>query len=181
VMLPRTTNPGAAPFRGELLRFLKRAGLDVEPFEGCPPGWDAGLRGDWRAAADLWADFGNPYERALELADSGAPEPTLEALTVLDDLGAAPAAALVRRRLRALGIERLPRRPQPTTRRNPAGLTARQVEILRLLCDGLTNAEIAERLVVSVRTVDHHVSAVLQKLGVPSRQAARAAAPDLLS
>ena len=73
----------------------------------------------------------------------------------------------------------LPRGPQPATRRNPAGLTGRQAEDLRLLVDGLTNAEIAERLVVSVRTVDHHVSAALQKLGVPSRQAARDAAAGL--
>ena len=146
---------------------------------GCPEVFAAGLRGDWRAAADLWAEIGDPYERALELADSGLPQPTLDALAVLDGLGAAPAAALVRRRLRALGVERLPRGPQPTTRRNPAGLTGRQAEILRLLVDGLTNAEIAERLVVSVRTVDHHVSAVLQKLGVPSRQAARDAAAAL--
>ena len=51
VTLPRMENPGAAPFRGELLRYLERAGLEAEPFEGCPPGYDAGLRGDWRAAA----------------------------------------------------------------------------------------------------------------------------------
>jgi DNA-binding NarL/FixJ family response regulator len=50
------------------------------------------------------------------------------------------------------------------------GLTGRQAEILGLLADGLTNAEIAERLVLSVRTVDHHVSAVLSKLGATSRQ-----------
>ena len=178
-LLPRTEQPGRAWQRGELLRYLKRLGAPAEPFPGCPEVFATGLRGDWRAAADLWGDIGDPYERALELADSGAPEPTLEALAVLDALGAAPAATLVRRRLRALGVERLPRGPQPATRRNPAGLTSRQVEILRLVADGLTNAEIAERLVVSVRTVDHHVSAVLQKLGVPSRQAARAAAGAL--
>ena len=178
-LLPRTEQPGRAWQRGELLRYLKRLGEHAEPFTGCPEVFAAGLRGDWRAAADLWEEIGDPYERALELADSGLPQPTLDALAVLDGLGAAPAAALVRRRLRALGVERLPRGPQPTTRRNPAGLTGRQAEILRLLVDGLTNAEIAERLVVSVRTVDHHVSAVLQKLGVPSRQAARDAAAGL--
>ena len=71
----------------------------------------------------------------------------------------------------------MPRGPQSATRSNPAGLTARQVEILGLLAEGRTNAEIAERLVVSVRTVDHHVSAVLQKLGLTGRrEAARAAA-----
>jgi DNA-binding NarL/FixJ family response regulator len=64
----------------------------------------------------------------------------------------------------------VPRGPKPTTRANPAGLTDRQVEILRLLADGRTNAEIAAKLVLSVRTVDHHVSAVLQKLGITSRR-----------
>ena len=72
----------------------------------------------------------------------------------------------------------IPRGPQPTTRENPAGLTDRQVEILRLVADSRTNAEIAARLVLSVRTVDHHVSAVLQKLGVPGRREAIAAATD---
>ena len=72
-----------------------------------------------------------------------------------------------------------PPSPTATTRENPAGLTDRQVEILRMLADGATNAEIAARLVLSVRTVDHHVSAVLQKLGVPGRREAIAAATDL--
>ena len=63
-------------------------------------------------------------------------------------------------------------RPEPATRANPAVLTDRQMEILQLLADGQTNAEIAAQLVVSVRTVDHHVSAVLQKLGVTSRREA---------
>jgi DNA-binding NarL/FixJ family response regulator len=67
------------------------------------------------------------------------------------------------------------------TRAHPAGLTARQSEILRLLAAaGMSNAEIAERFVVSVRTVDHHVSAVLQKLGVTGRREAAARAGGLL-
>jgi DNA-binding NarL/FixJ family response regulator len=86
---------------------------------------------------------------------------------------------MVRRRLRDLGMTRLPRGPQPVTRSNPAGLTERQVEILRLLAEGLSNADIAGRLVISVRTVDHHVAAVLQKLGVPTRREAARAAVDL--
>jgi DNA-binding NarL/FixJ family response regulator len=96
----------------------------------------------------------------------------LEALAVFDGLGAKPAALLARRRLRELGLRQVPRGPQATTRSNPAGLTGRQLEILGLLADGLTNAEIAARLVVSVRTVDHHVSAVLQKLDVSTRREA---------
>src|SRR6185503_12522903 len=66
VMLPRMENPGAAPFRAELLRYLKRAGLEVSSFAGCPPGWDQGIRGEWRAAAAAWRRAGDPYELALE-------------------------------------------------------------------------------------------------------------------
>ena len=89
------------------------------------------------------------------------------------------AVALVRRRLRGLGVTRLPRRPQPGTLTNPAGLTDRQLEILRLVAAGLSNAEIAQRLVVSTRTVDHHVSAILAKLGVSTRREAAARAAEL--
>jgi DNA-binding CsgD family transcriptional regulator/tetratricopeptide (TPR) repeat protein len=176
-LLPALERRGRERERGEVLRWLRRLGDPVEPFDGCPEVFAAGLRGDWQAAAQAWADIGAPYERALELADSGLVEPLLEALPVLDGLGAAPAAALVRKRLRDLGQTRVPRGPQAVSRANPAGLTARQLEILRLLAGGLTNAEIAARLVLSVRTVDHHVSAVLAKLGVASR--AEAAALDL--
>ncbi|GAA2851697.1 AAA family ATPase [Pseudonocardia halophobica] len=179
-VLARTARRGAERYRGELLRYLARAGRPAEPFPGCPEEYAAGLRGDWRAAAAAWEHLGDPYERALELAESGRPEPTLQALQLLDELGAEPAALLVRRRLRDLGITRIPRGPLPATRDNPAGLTDRQVEILRLVARGRTNAEIAAALVLSVRTVDHHVSAVLQKLGVATRREAAARAPDLL-
>ena len=179
VLEPRTSHPGGAPFRGELHRYLARAGLDgAGPFSGCPEPWAAGLRGDWQAAAAGWEAAGDPYEQALELVGSGEREPSLEGLRVLDGLGAAGAAAPVRRRLRAAG-ERVPRGPRSATRANPAGLTARQVAVLELVREGLTNAEIAARLVVSVRTVDHHVAAVLAKLGVASRRDVGAAADEL--
>ena len=103
VLLARTEHPGAAPFRGELLRYLARAGLPAESFDGCPPGWAAGLAGDWRAAAAAWQAAGDPYETALELAESGDAEATAEALRMLEDLRAEPAAARVRERLRAMG------------------------------------------------------------------------------
>lgn len=170
VLLDRTDRPGLSLQRGELLRYLSRLGHPNRPFPGCPPAYAAGLRGDWHTAAATWERAGNPYEQALELADSDEPEATVEALQLLLDLGAEPAAAIVRRRVRALGVAKVPRRRPPGSEANPAGLTNRQVEILRLLSTGISNAEIAERLVVSPRTVDHHVSAILLRLGVRSRR-----------
>jgi DNA-binding NarL/FixJ family response regulator len=120
-----------------------------------------------------------PYERALELLSSGEEGPMLEALRLFDDLGAEPAARLVRQRLRDHGLRTIPRGPAPATRQHPAGLTARQAEVLERLSHGLTNAQIADELVLSVRTVDHHVAAVLQKLGVPTRQEAAERARSL--
>jgi DNA-binding CsgD family transcriptional regulator/tetratricopeptide (TPR) repeat protein len=177
VLLPRVEHRGAVAFRGELLRYLARAGLPAAPFERCPPAWAAGLAGDWHAAAEAWRRAGDPYEEALELVE-GDTDAVAAGLRTLDRLGAEPAAARARIRLRELGA-RVPPRPRPETKANPAGLTARQLAVLELLREGLTNAEIAERLVLSVRTVDHHVAAILGKLGVRSRRDAAAAAETL--
>ena len=84
-----------------------------------------------------------------------------------------------RQRLRELGVTRVPRRPTADTRAHPAGLTRRQADVLALIADGLTNAEIADRLVLSVRTVDTHVAAILDRLGVRSRREAAAVARTL--
>jgi DNA-binding CsgD family transcriptional regulator/tetratricopeptide (TPR) repeat protein len=171
---PHATRPTAGPAWAEVLRYARRAGLAVPTVPDDAGPWAAGLRGDWRAAADGWAQLGDPYERALELAESGAVGPTVEALHTLDDLGAVAAAHHVRCRLRTLGMTRVPRRRAATTRANPAGLTDRQLDVHALLAEGLTNAEIAQRLVLSVRTVDSHVAAILDKLGVRTRREAAA-------
>jgi DNA-binding NarL/FixJ family response regulator len=97
----------------------------------------------------------------------------------LDDLGARAVATRVRARLRELGVAGVPRGPAAATRSNPAGLTARQLDVLDLLVDGLSNAQIADRLVISPKTADHHVSAILAKLEVRSRGEAAAAARRL--
>jgi DNA-binding CsgD family transcriptional regulator len=120
-----------------------------------------------------------PYERALALWDDGSVDALLAALAVLDDLDARAVAALVRRRLRELGVSGVPRGRSPAARANPAGLTDRQLDVLALLVDGLSNAEIAARLVISPKTADHHVSAILSKLQVRSRGEAAALARRL--
>jgi DNA-binding CsgD family transcriptional regulator/tetratricopeptide (TPR) repeat protein len=167
---------------GELVRLV------VELDGGAPAGevadvveepWAAGVRGDWRRAAVGWAALGWPVEQARELAATGETAPMVEALAIYDRLGLTRSAWHLRRRLRARGVQRVPRGPVAATVANPAGLTARQLEVLGFVADGLTNAEIAERLVLSVRTVDHHVSAVLAKLGVTSRLEAAAAGARL--
>jgi DNA-binding NarL/FixJ family response regulator len=136
-------------------------------------------RGDWRRAAELWREAGAPYHEAVALSESPDDADQLEALAILDRIGAVPLARRIRAGLRERGVRSIPRGPSTATRANPEGLTERQVAVLRLMAEGLTNAAIADRLVVSVRTVDSHVAAVLAKLGVQSRQDAVRAAAEL--
>ncbi|MBA8955996.1 ATP-binding protein [Actinomadura namibiensis] len=175
VVARRTERPGEAPLRGELLRYLRRAGLEARPFAGCPEEYAAGLRGDWQAAVAAWERIGDPYERALELAESGRAAGR-QAVRELERLGAVAAAGVVRARWGDAAPGGTAPGARAAAGANPAGLTARQAHVLALMAEGLTNAEIAERLALSVRTVDHHVSAVLGKLGARTRREAADAA-----
>ena len=120
-----------------------------------------------------------PYEIALALWDAGTSSDLLAALPLLDELGADAVVTRVRRRLRELGVTGLPRGRSAATRANLGGLTDRQLDVLTMLAEGLTNADIAARLVISRKTADHHVSAILAKLDVRSRSQAVAAARRL--
>lgn len=155
-----------------------RVGGLAEPPEGVAAPYAAQMAGDWRAAADAWERIGCPYEQALALLD-GDEAAQREALAIFERLGAAPAADITRRQLRAAGARGLPRGPRPATQANPHGLTPRQLEILLLLAEGLRNPEIAVRLSTTPKTVEHHVSAVLAKLNARSRAEAVRAAYEL--
>jgi DNA-binding NarL/FixJ family response regulator len=165
---------------GELAWWRRQTGLrdEIAPEQMAEP-YRLSIAGDWAAAAELWTEKGCPYEAALALADSDDPVQVRKAIDQLQQLGAKPAAAIIGRRLRQRGVRGIPRGPRPQTRENPAGLTARELEVLALLSEGLRNAQIAERLVVSDRTVDHHVSAILRKLGARTRGEAVAEAARL--
>jgi DNA-binding NarL/FixJ family response regulator len=130
------------------------------------------IEGRIEDAVGEWDALGCPYEAALALAFSDDEAHLRDAVARFDRLGATAAVGAVRRRMRQLGIRSIPVGSRSTTRANPAGLTRREQEVLELLCESLSNEQIAERLVLSVRTVDHHVSAILGKLGVASRQLA---------
>lgn len=129
------------------------------------------LEHDWAGAADAFGEVGWVYERAVMLSLLDVESALREGLDIARRLGAAPLEGRISRRMRKLGMS-LPRRPRMTTMANPAGLTPRQLEVLELLSQGLTNAEIAERLYVSPRTAEHHVEAIFTKLGVSTRREA---------
>jgi DNA-binding CsgD family transcriptional regulator/tetratricopeptide (TPR) repeat protein len=166
-------------FAGELAFWMQLGGAPppVPPVAAEP--YRLLLAGDWRGAAGAWRALGCPYQRALALACGDQDEAPLEALALLDGLGARQTAQRLRRQLRRRGNLRVPRGPNRATAANPAGLTGRQLEVLGLLAEGLTDAEIAARLSLSAKTVGHHVSALLAKLGVGSRRQAAAAARRL--
>jgi DNA-binding NarL/FixJ family response regulator len=137
------------------------------------------VAGEWAEASREWTSLGCHYEAALALHDAGGEAALRQALTIFTGLGAAAAAQLTRHKMRTLGIRSIPVGPRTATRADPLGLTRREREVLELICAGHSNAEIAAKLFLSARTVDHHVSAVLAKLGAPTRGAAAAYAARL--
>jgi DNA-binding CsgD family transcriptional regulator len=160
---------------GELAWLRRLAGVG-EPAPAAIDPYAAQLAGDGAGAAKQWAELGCPYDAALAQVDSADEFVLRSTLAELQRLGARPAATVVARRLREYGVRGLPRGPRPQTTSNPARLTRREAEVLALVQQGMANAEIAARLFVSEKTVHHHVSAVLRKLGVSSRAQAAAEA-----
>jgi DNA-binding CsgD family transcriptional regulator len=160
--------------RGQVVADASREVL--ETVSGAAEPYSLQLAGDSNAAADRWTEIGCPYDAALALLEKEDEDSLRLALAGLQRLGARPAAAIAARRLRENGVRRLPRGPQPATMNNQGRLSRREAEVLALVQQGSSNAEIAERLFLSERTVHHHVSAILRKLNVSSRGQAAAEA-----
>ena len=140
---------------------------DVDVDVTVAPPYTLERAGAWADAAAWWQEAHCPFDAALALARSEDPELLTEAVRVFDRLGADAAAGRARAMLRAAGVV-VPRATRAS--RNPNGLTAREEEVLALLRRGRSDAEIAEQLVISRRTAEHHVASVLGKLGVRSRR-----------
>ncbi|MFL6151668.1 MAG: ATP-binding protein [Ornithinibacter sp.] len=138
--------------------------------DGLAPPFAAERAGRWAEAAQLWAQLGCPFEHALALARGGTQDGLTEAALLFDRLGADAAAARARALLRAQGwvAPRVARSARSA--RHPTGLTAREVEVLGLVSEGLTDAQVAQRLFISRRTAEHHVSSILAKVGASSRR-----------
>ncbi len=153
---------------GELAYWLWKANYLFEIPERIAKPYLLQIKGEWKAAAELWKELQCPFEQALALAE-GNEEGIKEAIEIFNRLGASATSQLIKMKMREMGIKSIPKGPRRTTRKNPAGLTLRQLEVLKLLSKGLSNNEISNKLYISPKTVDHHVSAILSKLNIHSR------------
>lgn len=137
------------------------------------------MSGDAIAAADVWEARAVPFEAAisrLHVTGAERQDQVARAISDLEAMGADAAAVFGRHQALAMGIvHQVPRRrrgPYRAARSHPLGLTAREVEILQLIVDGVSNREIAQHVSRSQRTIEHHVSAILLKLNAANRMQA---------
>ncbi|MDZ7624115.1 MAG: LuxR C-terminal-related transcriptional regulator [Ignavibacteriaceae bacterium] len=166
----KSNNPWAI---GEIAYWLWKAGALSKTPEKIAKPFKLQIEGKWREAAKLWDELHCPYEQALALSE-GDEDAIKKAIEIFDKLGASATSQLIKQKMRATGIRNIPKGPRQSTRDNIAGLTSRQVQVLRLLSKGLSNSDIANNLFISPKTVDHHISAIFSKLNIHSRTEAAA-------
>jgi DNA-binding CsgD family transcriptional regulator len=138
------------------------------PLHNVYAGYDLSTEETRQQAALLWQQLGCPYEQALLLFDGNEADKR-KAISIVHELNATAVYEKMKHQMRAYGIRQIPRGIRQTTRSNPAQLTIRELDILQLLKQSLQNKEIANRLFISAKTVDHHISSLLSKLDVNSR------------
>lgn len=153
---------------GEFAYWLRAARQDAGTVDGLAQPFALQLAGDWHGAAAAWRALGCPYEEARALA-AGNAAAQVKALEIFDGLGAVPAATALRRAMREAGVAHVPRGRRASTRQDPSGLTRREIAVLDCIADGLSNKRIATKLAIAEKTVDHHVSSILAKLGAANR------------
>lgn len=163
---------------GELAWWRVLGGIDAPNGLALPEPFRLALDGDPIGAAEAWDALGSPVWAAFARGLAADAASADRAVRTLDSLGAAAAVQAVLRTRRDRGLP-LPRRPHAAARTRPGQLTARELEVLGLLDRGLSTAEIAAQLILSSRTVEHHIAAVLRKLGEPTRARAVASARRL--
>lgn len=165
--------------RGAVAVWLRRTKSSRPPQGVLAEPYRLQIDGEHERAAQLWTDLNCPYDTAMTLLDQGDEASLRQALGIFQNLGATASAQIARQNMRRLGVRSIPAGARTATRAHPLGLTRREHEVLDLIVDGHTNAQIGMRLFISTKTVDHHVSAVLAKLGAPTRNIAAAEAVRL--
>lgn len=131
------------------------------------------IEGKWAEAAGQWEKLKCAYEQALALSD-GNEKAMKKSVEIFENLGASAASQLIKRKMRKSGIKNIPKGPRQSTKDNPSGLTERQVEILELVANGLSNSDIGNKLYISARTVENHISTIFSKLNIHTRTEAAA-------
>jgi DNA-binding CsgD family transcriptional regulator len=154
--------------QAELAYWAWRAGAMHEPPPNTMEPYATQISGKWQGAASMWERMGCPYEQGMALMD-GDEEAQLAALEIFERLGARPISEKLKQQMRARGIRGIPRGPRPATRENRFGLTAREMEVLACVVTGLSNHAIARQFSLSTRTIEHHITSMLQKTGAQSR------------
>ena len=154
--------------KNKLYYWLRKARKEYLPLKERYEGYDTSSVTMALKEAASWENLGCPYEQALSLFE-GTDDDKRKAITIVHKLGANAVYEKMKLEMTSSGIKSIPRGINKTTQSNPARLTSRELDILPMLKEGLQNKEIAARLFISSKTVDHHISSILFKLDVKSR------------
>ncbi|HEX5654466.1 MAG TPA: AAA family ATPase [Chitinophagaceae bacterium] len=152
----------------EFAFWLLKARKKHLPLDDLYEGYDVGTVKKAQKAAVLWEKLGCPYVKAMVLFE-GDDDDKRQAIKIVHELGATAIYEKMKMQMRMSGIKSIPRGLRKTTLSNAAQLTIRELDVLQLLKEGLQNKEIASRLFISAKTVDHHISSILFKLDSNSR------------